>query len=78
MNENMRNLVDHAQALVDATAGEMDDRIKSARVALKARLDLAKSDFGGLEEQLMAKVQATDTFFMKNPIMPSAAPESRA
>lgn len=67
MSEKMRNVVDHAQALVDATAGDLGDRVKSARAALKDHLDSAKSDFGGLEEQLKAKVQATDTFLHEKP-----------
>lgn len=60
MSEEMQQLVDHARALVDATSGEVEDRIKSAREALKARLGPAKSGYGELEAQVLDKVMAAD------------------
>ena len=30
MNKEMKHIIDHAHALVDATSGELDNRIKSA------------------------------------------------
>ena len=39
MTKEMQHLMDHAHALVNATSGEVDDRIKAARTALKERLD---------------------------------------
>jgi len=60
MNKEMQNIIDHAHALVDATSGEIDDRVKEARSALKERLDSAKGECGALEEQLLVKVQAAD------------------
>ena len=39
MSEEMQHIIDRAGVLVDATSGELDDRIKSARDALKERLD---------------------------------------
>ena len=67
MNEEMQHILDHAHALVEATSGEVDDRIKAARAALKERLDSAKSDCGLLEDQLMVKVQAADDFIHVKP-----------
>ena len=54
--------MDRAHALVDATSGELDDRIKSARAALKERLESAKGDYGQLEAQLLEKVKTADEF----------------
>lgn len=67
MNKEMRHIMEHAEALVDATAGELDDRIASARTALKGRLDSAKSEYGELEVKLMEKVQSVDEFIHVKP-----------
>ncbi len=67
LTQEMQNIMDHAHALVDATSGELDDRIKSARAALKERLDSAKGDYGKLETQIIDKVQAADEFIHVKP-----------
>lgn len=67
MSQEMQNIMDRAHALVDATSGELDERIKSARTALKERLESAKGDYGKLEEQLLDKVQAADEFIHVKP-----------
>jgi ElaB/YqjD/DUF883 family membrane-anchored ribosome-binding protein len=67
MNQEIHHIMDHAQALVDATSGELDDRIKSARAALKERLESVKSEYGELEDGLIDKVQAADTFIHEKP-----------
>jgi ElaB/YqjD/DUF883 family membrane-anchored ribosome-binding protein len=67
MRKEMQQILDHAQALVDATSGELDDRIKSARTALKERLETAKSEYGELEDRLLDKVQAADEFIHEKP-----------
>ncbi len=67
MNKEMQIIMDHAHALVEATSGEIDDRIKEARAALKERLDSAKGECGVLEEELMVKVQAADEFIHVKP-----------
>lgn len=67
MSQEMKNIMDHAHALVDATSGELDDRIKSARAALQERLASAKGDYGHLEAQLLDKVQAADEFIHVKP-----------
>jgi ElaB/YqjD/DUF883 family membrane-anchored ribosome-binding protein len=67
MRKEMQQILDHAQALVDATSGELDDRIKSARTALKERLESAKSEYGELEGRLLEKVQAADEFVHAKP-----------
>ena len=67
MTEEMQHIMEHAHALVDATSGELDDRIKSARAALKERLDSAKGDCGELEARLLDKVQVADEFIHVRP-----------
>ena len=67
MSEEMHHLIDHARALVDATSGEVDDRIKSAREALKVRLDSTKSGYGELEAQLLDQVMAADAYIHVKP-----------
>jgi len=67
MSEEMQHIIEHAHALVDATSGELDDRIKAARSALKERLDSSKSGLGELEDQLMVKVKAADEFIHIQP-----------
>ncbi|MDO8948390.1 MAG: hypothetical protein Q7U88_14730 [Desulfocapsaceae bacterium] len=67
MSQEMQNIMDHANALVDATSGELDDRIKTARAALKERLASAKGDYGQIEAQLLDKVQAADEFIHVKP-----------
>jgi ElaB/YqjD/DUF883 family membrane-anchored ribosome-binding protein len=67
MHKEMRNVIEHAQALVNATSGELDDRIQSARDALKERLETAKSEYGMLEGQLLDKMKAADEFIHVKP-----------
>lgn len=67
MSEEMQQLINHASALVDATSGELDERIKSAREALKVRLDSTKTGFGEIEAQLLDKVMAADAYIHVKP-----------
>jgi len=67
MSQELRNIIDHARELVDATSGDLDERIKSARSALKERLDSVKGDYGSLEDQIVDKVQAADEFIHVKP-----------
>jgi len=67
MAEELHQLMAQAQALVDATAGEQEARIKAARDGLHDRLELAKSAFGRAEGQFMEKVKATDAVIHAKP-----------
>jgi ElaB/YqjD/DUF883 family membrane-anchored ribosome-binding protein len=67
INKEMRHIMEHAEALVDATAGELDERIAKARTMLKDRLDLAKDEYGELEAKVMDKVQSADEFVHLKP-----------
>jgi ElaB/YqjD/DUF883 family membrane-anchored ribosome-binding protein len=67
MSQEMHYIIDHAHALVDATSGELDDRINSARTALKKRLEAAREEYGDLETQFLDKVQTADEFIHVRP-----------
>jgi ElaB/YqjD/DUF883 family membrane-anchored ribosome-binding protein len=67
LREEMQTIMNQAHALVDATSGEVDDRIKSARAALKERLDLSQSNFSRIETQILDKAQAVDEFIHVKP-----------
>lgn len=67
MEKEMHKMIEHAQALIDATSDEVDDHIKSARAALLERLDSAKKEYGEIEEKVMAKVQSADEFIHAKP-----------
>jgi ElaB/YqjD/DUF883 family membrane-anchored ribosome-binding protein len=63
----MQEIMNQAHALVDATSGELDDRIKSARAALVERLNLSQGSIGRMETQILDKVQAADEFVHVKP-----------
>jgi len=67
MEKEMHNMMEHAQALIDATSEEVDDHIKSARTALLERLASARKEYGEVEEKVMAKVQSADDFIHAKP-----------
>jgi len=67
MRKEMHHIINQAHALVDATSGEVNERVKSARAALKDRLESAKSEYGELEDQLLDKVKAADEFIHLQP-----------
>ncbi len=67
MTKEMRHIMEHAEALVDATAGELDERIAAARTMLKDRLDSAKGEFDELEGKILDKVQSADEFVHLKP-----------
>ena len=67
MSQEMHNIIDHAQALVEATSGELDERIQSARAALKERLDASKGECCEREDRLLEKVLVADEFIHVKP-----------
>ncbi len=67
LSKEMQHIMDHAQVLVDATSGELDDRIKAARVNLKERLESVKGEYGLLEGRFLGQVQAADEFIREKP-----------
>jgi ElaB/YqjD/DUF883 family membrane-anchored ribosome-binding protein len=67
ISDEMREIVRHAQALVEATAGEVDDRISKVRADLQERLLAAKDKYGELECHLKEKVKAADELVRDKP-----------
>ncbi|MCX5877033.1 MAG: hypothetical protein NT087_12225 [Deltaproteobacteria bacterium] len=67
LSQEMHYIMDHAHALVDATSGELDERINSARTALKKGLDAVKGEYGDLESQFLDRVQTADEFVHVKP-----------
>jgi ElaB/YqjD/DUF883 family membrane-anchored ribosome-binding protein len=67
LRQEMQEIMNQAHALVDATSGELDDRIKSARAALVERLNLSQGSIGRMETQILDKVQAADEFVHVKP-----------
>ncbi|EPR41439.1 protein of unknown function DUF883 ElaB [Desulfovibrio sp. X2] len=67
MSREFRSIITHAQALVDATTDEVDDRVKSARDELAKRLDDAKEEYGVLKEHLREDVRAADELIHAKP-----------
>ncbi|RJQ77496.1 MAG: DUF883 family protein [Desulfobacteraceae bacterium] len=67
MHKEMQIIMEHARSLVEATSGELDDRVKSARAALDERLESARHEYGELENELMEQVKAADAFMHAKP-----------
>ena len=67
MSDEMQHIMDNAKALVDATSGEMDERIKSTRAALKERLDSAKSESWALKDRLLDQIKDADEYIHVKP-----------
>jgi len=67
MNREMQLVIDRAQALVDATAGELDAKIKAARDSLQENLESARSGYVEFENRLADTVQVADEFVREKP-----------
>jgi ElaB/YqjD/DUF883 family membrane-anchored ribosome-binding protein len=67
IHKEMQVIMDHAKSLVDATSGELDDRVKAARTALDGRLESAKHEYGELQNDLLEQVKAADAFMHAKP-----------
>jgi len=67
MSQEMQHIIEHARALVDATSGEVDDRIKAARAALQERLTATTGEAGRLEDRLLETVESADKFIHVKP-----------
>lgn len=67
MSDTMQHIMDQARALGDATSGEVDERIKSARSALKEGLNVVKSKSDALEDRFLDQIKDADKFIHVNP-----------
>jgi ElaB/YqjD/DUF883 family membrane-anchored ribosome-binding protein len=63
----LREIMRHANALLDATAGEADERIKQAREKLEERLASAKGKYADIEERIEEKLQVADQLIHDKP-----------
>jgi len=67
MADELREIIRHAGALIDATAGEADERVKKARESLEERLEAAKRTYADLDGLLDEKLQAADRVIHEKP-----------
>ena len=67
MAAELREIIRHAGALVDATADEADERVQKVREQLEKRLDAAKSKYADLDGLLDEKLQAADRILHEKP-----------
>ena len=67
MAAELREIISHAGALVDATADEADERVQKAREMLGKRLDDAKNKYADLDDLLDRKIEAADRLIHDKP-----------
>ncbi len=67
MAGELRELMRHANALLDATADQVDDRIKDARARLEQRLADAKRKYADIDDVFREKLQATGQLIQDKP-----------
>jgi Uncharacterized conserved protein len=67
MAQELREVISHAQKLIEATAGEIDDRTRAARAVLEERLAVAKVKCGELEGHLKNRMQDADKIIRDKP-----------
>lgn len=67
MATEMREIVRHSQALVEATAGEIDDRIQNIRADLEERLRAVKGKYSELDSRFRDKVRNADELVRDKP-----------
>lgn len=67
VNKELRAIARHAEALLAATAGEVDERVREARERLSASLAEARRKYQGLGDELRDTVEATDRFVRDKP-----------
>lgn len=63
----MREIVRHSRALLDATAGEIDDRVQKIRADLEERLRAAKGRCCDMESRLKDTVRNADEAVREKP-----------
>ena len=67
LSEEMQRIIDRAQELIDATADEVDDKVRSARSALMRGLDSARNESGRLYGRAMDKAAEADEYIRDQP-----------
>jgi len=66
-SEELREIMRHAGALLDATAGEADERIQKARERLEERLETARRKYDDINDLIGEKVEAADRLVHEKP-----------
>ena len=59
MSAELHEIMHHAQALLEATGGELDEQVKKARKALSESMACAKDKYGEYGHQLLDTVKST-------------------
>lgn len=67
INRELQEIMRHAEALLNATAEDVDDRVKQARAKLDERLAEAKRKFGSVGDDMRETVELTDRFIHDKP-----------
>ncbi|MFP5222209.1 MAG: YqjD family protein [Acidobacteriota bacterium] len=67
LSAEMREILAHAQDLVEATAGDVDDRIRKARAELQKRLHSARDKYDDLESLIQEKAKVADAMVRDKP-----------
>ena len=67
MAAELREIMNHAQALVEATAGEADEKISALRKNLEKRLKSVKDKYGEAEDGLWDTIKAADDLVREKP-----------
>lgn len=62
-----QEIIRHAEALLDATSEEVDDRVRQARAKLDERLAQAKTKVEGLGDEVRNTVELTDRLVRDKP-----------
>ncbi|MFU2210581.1 DUF883 family protein [Solidesulfovibrio sp. C21] len=66
-SEELREIVRHAGALLDATAGEADEHIQKVRQRLEERLEAAKDKYADIEGLFDETVATADRMVRDKP-----------
>ncbi|MBU1041436.1 MAG: DUF883 family protein [Proteobacteria bacterium] len=59
MSAELHEIMHHAQALLEATGGELDEQVKKARAALTESMATAKDRYGEYGYKLLDSVKST-------------------
>jgi len=67
ISEEMQRIIERAQELIDATADEVDDKVKSARNALIRGLDNVRNESGRFYERAVDRASEVDEYIRDRP-----------
>jgi len=64
---DFKTVMQDAEALIKATAGEMGEKVREARSRLAVSLESAKGGYQKLEEKALASARVTDKVIREHP-----------